>query len=150
MTTGKFEGAPPPVDLDAERRVGDFVRALIVQGMCRTVHDLSDGGLLVALAEMALAGNTGLDMASYGGPLPYHAAAFGEDQGRYLLGIAPEFVDSVIERANDAGIPIRVIGKAGGEAISLAGEASITLARLRDGHEEWFPAFFGENQPGSS
>jgi phosphoribosylformylglycinamidine synthase II len=142
MTTGTFEGAPPPVDLDAERRAGDFVRALIVRGMCRTVHDLSDGGLLVALAEMALAGNTGFDAAAYDGPLLNHAAAFGEDQGRYLLGVAPETVDLVTKGANDAGIPIRAIGKAGGDAISLAGEAPIALARLRDGHEGWFPGFF--------
>jgi phosphoribosylformylglycinamidine synthase subunit PurL len=150
ITTGRFEGAPPPVDLDAERRAGDLVRALIVQGMCRTVHDLSDGGLLVAVGEMALAGNTGLDLLPYDGPLAVHAAAFGEDQGRYLLGVAPELVDSVIERAREAGIPIRAIGKAGGEAISLAGEAPVALASLRDGHEGWFPRFFGEGEPDSS
>ena len=52
-------GPPPPVDLAAERRHGDFVRGEILSGAVRACHDLSDGGLLVALAEMAMAGNTG-------------------------------------------------------------------------------------------
>ena len=56
------EGAPPPVDLDAERRNGDFVRALIAEGTATAVHDLSDGGLLVALAEMAMASGIGAEL----------------------------------------------------------------------------------------
>jgi phosphoribosylformylglycinamidine synthase II len=150
IATGRFEGAPPPVDLDAERRAGDFTRTLIREGTCRSVHDISDGGLLVALAEMALAGGVGVEIAAYDGPLPFHAVAFGEDQGRYLLGIAPELVDLVTEHATAAGLPIRVVGKAGGQTISLAGETQIALDRLRDGHEGWFPAFFGEDRPASS
>jgi len=150
MTTGRLEGAPPPVDLAAERRTGDLVRALIREGACRTVHDIADGGLAVALAEMALAGRIGIQLAPYDGPLPLHALYYGEDQGRYLLGVAPERVDLVTERAKAAGLPIRVIGKAGGQAISLPGEAPIALATLRDGHEAWFPAFFGETRPATA
>ena len=56
---GREEGAPPPVDLAAERRHGDFVRALIGDGLVTAVHDVSDGGLLVALAEMAMASRLG-------------------------------------------------------------------------------------------
>jgi phosphoribosylformylglycinamidine synthase subunit PurL len=145
--TGKFEGAPPPVDLEAERRAGDLVRAAIRDGACRTVHDISDGGLLVALAEMALSGRTGLTLDAYEGPLPAHALWFGEDQGRYILGVEPAQVESLIARAKDAGLPLRAIGKAGGDEISLPGEAPITLARLREGHESWFPAYFGEDRP---
>jgi phosphoribosylformylglycinamidine synthase subunit PurL len=113
------------------------------------VHDISDGGLAVALAEMALAGKTGLTLDAYDGPLPSHALWFGEDQGRYILGVEAALVDSVVNRARDAGIPVRVIGKAGGDAISLPSEAPITLARLRDGHESWFPAYFGESAAGA-
>ena len=56
---GREEGAPPPVDLAAERRHGDFVRALIADGLVTAVHDVSDGGTLVALAEMAMASGIG-------------------------------------------------------------------------------------------
>src|SRR6202035_5305587 len=59
---GREEGAPPPVDLAAERRNGDFVRALIGQGLVSAVHDVSDGGLLVALAEMAMAVSIGVEL----------------------------------------------------------------------------------------
>ncbi len=62
--TGRFEGAPPPVDLAAERNAGDFVRGLVEAGTTATVHDVSDGGLLVALAEMALAGLAGVSICA--------------------------------------------------------------------------------------
>src|SRR5262252_1907339 len=77
------EGAPPPVDLAAEKRNGDFVRALIEHRIASAVHDLSDGGLAVALAEMAMASGIGakLDPAR----APAHAFWFGEDQARYVV-----------------------------------------------------------------
>ena len=56
------EGAPPPVDLAAERSNGDLVRALIAEGIATAVHDVSDGGLLVALAEMAMASGIGAEL----------------------------------------------------------------------------------------
>jgi phosphoribosylformylglycinamidine synthase len=56
---GREEGAPPPIDLAAERRHGEFVRALIRDGLVTAVHDISDGGLLVALAEMAMVSHIG-------------------------------------------------------------------------------------------
>ena len=80
---GREEGAPPPVDLGHERRVGEFVRALISEGLVTAVHDLSDGGLAVALAEMAMASGIGAIVRQPDGDPA--AAFFGEDQGRYLL-----------------------------------------------------------------
>ena len=77
------EGAPPPVDLAAERRNGDFVRALIAEGTATAVHDVSDGGLLVALAEMAMASGIGAELDA--APLAAHAFWFGEDQARYVV-----------------------------------------------------------------
>jgi phosphoribosylformylglycinamidine synthase len=144
MAAGRYAGAPPPVDLDAERRAGDLVRALIRQGAVDIVHDISDGGLLVALAEMALAGGVGFRLAAYDGPLPLHALYFGEEQGRYILALEPEQRDAIAARAGKAGLPFRIIGESGGEAIDLPGEAPVALARLRDSHEAWFPAYFGE------
>ena len=80
---GREEGAPPPVDLAAERRNGDFVRALIGEGLASAVHDVSDGGLLVALAEMAMA--SGIGAALDAAPFAAHAFWFGEEQARYVV-----------------------------------------------------------------
>ena len=81
---GREEGAPPPVDLAAERRHGDFVRGLIRDGLVTAVHDISDGGLLVALAEMAMASGIGAVLEAPSN-VPAHAFWFGEDQARYVV-----------------------------------------------------------------
>src|SRR5215467_7585802 len=87
---GREDGAPPPVDLALEKKNGDFVRGLIRSGAVRLVHDLSDGGLVCAAAEMALASGVGVVLEPDSG-LPIHAELFGEDQARYLLA-APDAV----------------------------------------------------------
>ena len=97
--TGKVEGAPPPVDLADEIKAGNLVRSLIREDKVRAVHDVSDGGLLVAVAEMALAGAIGVQLFPYEGKLPAHAAWFGEDQGRYVMEASPELAEEIIERA---------------------------------------------------
>src|SRR5690606_37178067 len=79
IVAGKLEGAPPPVDLADEIKAGRLIRSLIRDSGVRTVHDVSDGGLLVALAEMALAGDLGVELFAYEGKLPPHAVWFGED-----------------------------------------------------------------------
>src|SRR4029079_7872868 len=79
---GREEGAPPPVDLIEERENGDVVRALIAEGFVTAVHDVSDGGLLVALAEMSMASGIGAVLHAAPDDLPAHAFWFGEDQAR--------------------------------------------------------------------
>ena len=88
------EGAPPPVDLAVERRNGDFVRALIGEGVATAVHDVADGGLLVALAEMAMASGIGAELDRT--PLAAHAFWFGEDQARYVLTVKASIAESSI------------------------------------------------------
>jgi phosphoribosylformylglycinamidine synthase len=141
LATGRYDGAPPPVDLAAERRAGDFVRGLIRAARVSAVHDVSDGGLLVAIAEMALAGGCGVALEAAPEGLPAHAVWFGEDQGRYVVAAAPEEATRILQEAAKAGIPTRVIGKAGGDALKLAGEAPLSLESLRTAHERWLPAF---------
>ncbi len=85
---GREAGAPPPLDLVAERRTGDFVRGRILAGAVAACHDLSDGGLLVAVAEMAMAGSTGVRLDVPQSGMSPQAYWFGEDQGRYLLAVA--------------------------------------------------------------
>ncbi len=70
---GREDGAPPPVDLDLERRAGDFVREQIADGVVRACHDVSDGGLLVAVAEMAIAGGVGARLSTGPREIPRHA-----------------------------------------------------------------------------
>ena len=136
---GREDGAPPPVDLAVERRNGDFVRRLIGERAVDACHDVSDGGLLVALAEMALAGRLGFEINAPSG-VPLHAFLFGEDQGRYLVTCANP--DSVVAAAAKAGVPTTVLGRTGpGDALTLNGRTLISLASLRSLHEGWFPAY---------
>ena len=127
---GREEGAPPPVDLVAERANGDFVRALIGEGLATAVHDLSDGGLLgggrrngdgVGHWRRALRG------AARHRP---HAFWFGEDQARYVVTVREADAEAVMRRGQDAGVPVRRLGATGGDAIALAGERPIAVAAL--------------------
>ena len=137
---GRADGAPPPVDLAAERRNGDFVRGLIAGGI-RTVHDCSDGGLAIAVAEMAMASSIGATLeAEAAGALPGHAFLFGEDQGRYLLAVAPGEVADIQAAALQAGVPLAVIGRTGGPALTLPGDAPILVSALSEAHGRFFPA----------
>jgi phosphoribosylformylglycinamidine synthase len=138
---GRRDGAPPPVDLDEEKKVGDFVRGLIRSGLATAVHDLSDGGLAVGLAEMALAGAIGANVTQLDGldPLPWF---FGEDQARYLVTIRRDDVDFFFdELVGDTGIFAPWIGNTGGDALVLGEARPIPLGELRAAHEGWFPRF---------
>ena len=144
---GREDGAPPPVDLAVERRTGDMIRALILSGDLRTVHDLSDGGLIAAAAEMALASNVGLAL-NYQTDIPDHAAFFGEDQARYLLALSHDQLDVLDAAAEVAGVEYAIVGRAGGDEISFSGAAgfitAIDLEDLRTTHESWLPGYMGE------
>ena len=132
-------GPPPPVDLAAERRNGDFVRALIAAGRVRVCHDVSDGGLLVAVAEMALAGDLGAELAPVDGDA--HAFLFGEDQGRYVATLPAGEASAVLGEAKRAGVAAVAIGRTGGNNLTLGGGRTISLKELRQAHEAWLPAY---------
>jgi phosphoribosylformylglycinamidine synthase len=135
------EGAPPPVDLAAERRNGDFVRALIGEGIATAVHDVADGGLLVALAEMAMASGVGAELDR--APLAAHAFWFGEDQARYVVTVKATVAERIMARARSAGVPIRQLGFTGGDALTLQDERPILIASLRERFEGWLPGYMG-------
>ena len=137
---GHEAGLPPSVDLAHEKRVGDFVRGLISDGLATAVHDLSDGGLAVALAEMAMASGFGATVDTPAGADPL-AAFFGEDQGRYLLTVADTDAAAVGERAVRAGVSLLAIGRTGGTDLKLGAARAISVASLRQAHEAWFPAY---------
>ena len=104
----------------------------------RVVHDLSDGGLACAAAEMALASGVGVTLRASSNAHA-HPYLFGEDQGRYLLGVADP--TPILEAARAAGVPASLAGAAGGEALASEGLFSIDLAELRAAHEGWLPRY---------
>ncbi len=134
---GREEGPPPPVDLDAERRNGDFVRSQIAAGQVVACHDASDGGLLVAVAEMALAGGVGVHLGRLPAGTDEHAYWFGEDQARYVMAVAD--AAELMLAADDAGVPVVRLGSATGSRITLADGSYVELADLRTAHERFFP-----------
>ena len=137
---GREAGPPPPVDLDHEKRVGDFVRTLVGDGLVTAVHDCSDGGLAVALAEMAMASGIGASINPVGDHSPV-AAFFGEDQGRYVVTVKPEKLETIIEAARALGIAAPWLGNTGGDALTLGESRAISVAKLRQAYETWFPDY---------
>ncbi len=136
---GREDGPPPAVDLDHERRVGDLVRGLIRDRIATAVHDCSDGGLAVALAEMAMASGIGATINQPGDGSPV-ATFFGEDQGRYVVTVRAEDLERVRERTGKA-IFAPWIGNTGGTELKLGEAAGIAIAKLSQAYETWFPDY---------
>jgi phosphoribosylformylglycinamidine synthase subunit PurL len=138
---GREEGAPPPVDLAAERRNGEFVRSLIEGGRVTAVHDLSDGGLAVCLAEMVIAGSLGATIETAGVGANAHAFLFGEDQSRYIVAARAVEAAKIVGEGRGAGVPVQTIGSTGGDVLILPGEAPITVGELAAASESWLPNY---------
>jgi phosphoribosylformylglycinamidine synthase II len=154
---GREDGPPPAVDLVQERAVGEFIQSAIRDRLVTSVHDVSDGGVLVAVSEMALASGLGIDFCAL--PLGYRDGEtylpsweefmFAEDQGRYVVSTADP--ERLCVAADVAGIFVQHYGIIGGTDISItdaAGDgppfASIPLAKLRAAHEGAFPAMMAD------
>ena len=135
------DGAPPPVDLVEERENGEFVRALVIDGTATASHDVSDGGLLVAVAEMAIASGIGAVLSDAPGDIPAHAHWFGEDQARYVITVAADQVDAVLQQARAASVPVLRLGVTGGDVLMLPGERPLPVADLGKRFEDWLPAY---------
>ncbi|MBO0662748.1 phosphoribosylformylglycinamidine synthase subunit PurL [Jiella sp. MQZ9-1] len=136
---GREEGAPPPVDLAEEKRHGDFVRAFIHAGVVATCHDLSDGGLAVALAEICMASRCGANAEAGDGP--DHAVLFGEDQARYVVALKADEAERFVAAARESNVPLRRLGTAGGDRLTIAGRLDLALEAMTRAHESWFPSF---------
>ncbi|MDB5405116.1 MAG: purL [Rhodospirillales bacterium] len=139
---GREDGPPPPVDLAAERRNGDFVRGEIQAGRIAACHDLSDGGLLVALAEMAVAGGIGAEVTPARRDLAY---LFGEDQARYL--VTTRTPEAVLEAAAKVGVPAYRLGTTGGAALTVSPADAISVEELRRVNEAWLPGYMAAGAP---
>jgi phosphoribosylformylglycinamidine synthase II len=138
---GREEGAPPPVDLACEKRNGDVVRGMIHGGTATAVHDVSDGGLLVALAEMAMASGIGAMLDAAPAAIVPHAWWFGEDQARYVVTVAEDDLLTVLSKLKNVGVPCLPIGKTGGHAVAISGERAVDIKALVHAHECWLPDY---------
>ncbi len=138
---GREEGPPPPVDLAIERRTGDLVRKLIADGHVTACHDVADGGLVVALAEMALAGKLGAEVGLPKGDASPFALLFGEEQARYIITVASRYESAILAAAAAAGVPAAVLGQVGGDKLTVTGQLSVALATLARAHEDWLPGY---------
>lgn len=133
---GREDGAPPPVDLKLERRTGDFVRDLIATGDLTCVHDLSDGGLIGAAADIALASDIGIELDATSATHA-HVFLFGEDQARYLVAVSDP--TELIAKAQAAGLHASVVGRAKGRDFRSGELFTLPLDHLREMHESWMP-----------
>ncbi|NHO32307.1 phosphoribosylformylglycinamidine synthase subunit PurL [Acetobacter fallax] len=139
---GRETGDAPDVDLRAERRNGDFVREQIISGKVAACHDVSDGGILVAVAEMIMAGGEGCELEPPQSGMRPEAYWFGEDQGRYLLAVNSDGQE-LLHEAGMRGIPSRLMGKIGGGGLTLPSGATISIPRLRAANAAFFPSLMG-------
>jgi phosphoribosylformylglycinamidine synthase len=137
---GLEAGAPPPVDLATEKRNGDAIRKLIEAGVVSVCHDLSDGGLWLAAAELALSSGVGIALVPPT-DVALHAALFGEDQARYLIAVAPDKADAVFDALEAAGVPAAPAGTSGGCELAVQGGFAVDLDLLRQTHENWMPEY---------
>ncbi|WP_428535872.1 phosphoribosylformylglycinamidine synthase subunit PurL [Rhodopila sp.] len=136
---GREDGAPPPVDLAVEKANGDFIRGHILDGTIRACHDVSDGGILVAIAEMAMLSGIGARLSTHPRDVPGHAFWFGEDQARYIVAV-PDHANFT-RTAEAAGIPALRLGTSGGQDLTLPDGGTISIAALRAAHERFLPSW---------
>ena len=130
-------GAPPPVDLDKEKAHGQFVQAQITAGQITTCHDIGDGGLLVAVAEMALSGAVGAALSHPDGDTVL-AWAFGEDQARYIVQVddAEAFAALLAEQAIDG---CQIGTTSAHQTLTVGQNVTISIEELRTRHEGKLP-----------
>ena len=138
---GRIDGPAPEVDLKAERRNGDFVRSTIRNGQVTACHDISSGGLALALVEMAMASGKGMKITLTDKRGPAHALLFGEDQARYVIAVPADLANFVQANAENAGVPFRALGTVSGDRVIVDTLIDVGVADLSKTHEAWFPAF---------
>jgi len=139
------EGPPPPVDLAAERKAGDLIRAAIADGYLSAVHDVSDGGIAVTVAEMALAGGIGA-MIDRKQPFGCARSFFAEDQGVYVVTVHDHALLDFLGAAHAAGVDAEPLGRTGGKRLIFERpdrDDVVALDALREAHEGFFPTLMG-------
>lgn len=142
---GVLDGAPPPVDINAEKHNGAFVLENIRNGRIRAAHDISAGGLIAALAQMSLLGGRGAVITPPSSHAHPNKVLFGEDQARYIVTCSPDNTTALIEAAKASNVPAVWIGTTGDANLTIEGVTSITLKDLREAFESWMPNYMRSN-----
>jgi phosphoribosylformylglycinamidine synthase len=145
---GLRHGRPPGADLDAARAVHDVIVDLVTSGRLVGVHDCADGGLAVALAEMAFGSDVGFSVDLAGVPIAGPAltpaeVCFSESTSRVVLAVASSDLARVLAMATDAGVPVAEIGEAGGDRLSAVGAFDVGLDDAHRAWSEGLPAALG-------
>ncbi|WP_162651613.1 phosphoribosylformylglycinamidine synthase subunit PurL [Lentilitoribacter sp. Alg239-R112] len=138
---GETAGPPPSVDLAEEKRNGDFVRSAINNEQVTSCHDVSQGGLALALAEMCMAGDYGMDIDISNIETPTHGILFGEDQARYVITVSQELAQFLINNACEMGVPVRNLGTVSGDELIIKNVLSLSVSEMKKAHETWFPEY---------
>jgi phosphoribosylformylglycinamidine synthase len=137
---GHLGGRPPVPDLDAERRLAALLAAAVADDLLSAAHDLSDGGLAVALAESCLRGGTGCTVRLPDDPF---TALFSESAARAVVAVRPGGETAFGQLAGAHGVPAAAIGSTGGDSLTVDGCFAIPLAELAAVHTRTLPALFG-------
>lgn len=127
-------GKPPSLDWDSEKALQKCLVQAAARGLLTSAHDLSEGGLAVALAEACIIGGTGAHVDLVG-VLPPHVTLFSESQSRALVSVAPSMLADLQDVAGDLGVPLHVLGTTGGTALEVKGLFEIGLDDMRDVYE---------------
>jgi phosphoribosylformylglycinamidine synthase subunit PurL len=143
LAGGRLEGRPPALDLAAELALQRLLVALAGRGLLASAHDLSDGGLAVALVEATLAAGVGATVELPAGLAPLAALA-SESASRALVAAAPEAGADLLALAREAGVPASRAGVTGGDRLVVPGVLDLPLTRLRDAYEGALPGVLGE------
>jgi len=137
---GHLGGRPPEPDLAAESRLAGLLARACADGLLAAAHDVSDGGLAVALAESCLRGEVGCRVEFPGDPFTW---LFSESPARAVVALRPERADEFIALAGACGVPGQEIGRAGGDSLTVDGCFEVPLAELTAAYEGTLPALFG-------
>ena len=132
------DGRPPAVDLEQAHTLNTLIAALVLDGLATTVHDCADGGLAVALTEMAIAGGTGFEV-SIGGAV----GCFSESTSRVVLGVSPDRVVEVLGRAAAVGIAAEEIGTVGGDRLVARGAFDVARDQAEQVWRDAIPTALG-------
>ena len=137
---GHLGGMPPAADLNAERALADVLVAAAARELLTAAHDVSDGGLAIALAESCLAGGTGCTVALPADPATF---LFSESAARAVVAVRPGAEPEFIAVCQQARVPTVRLGATGGSALVVSGLFSVPLDELREVHRGALPALFG-------
>jgi len=142
---GIKDGPPPAVNLFNEKNNGLLVQNLISKKLLNSVHDVSSGGILVALVEMCISGNIGVKIKIPNNKIMPHEYLFAEDQSRYLIEVNKKNKNEVCKTLENNSIFYEILGKTQKDSLVLDKEFNIKLNDLVEINSSWFRSYFKEN-----